>query len=335
MASREVSLENMAMTKKSFWHKRPVLVTGGAGFVGFWLATILAERGAEVYVLSNRVAPKFSLNRPASAKIRFVRGSVTSSRAITSILKKGRIRTVFHLAAQAIVSKSHEGPAQALETNVRGTWVVLEAARAYGVEEIVVASSDKAYGSHDKLPYREDAALQGRNPYDCSKSCADLIAQMYAHSYGLPVAILRPANIYGPGDTNWSRLIPDALRCAFTNREFVIRSDGTFKRDYLYVEDVVDGYLRLAEELRRKRLAGQAFNLGAMKPLSVLQVIAELGKAAGDPIKYQITGRGHHEIKDQYLDASKARRVLGWKPTTSHAEGFKKTAQWYKDYLRK
>jgi CDP-glucose 4,6-dehydratase len=243
------AMENMAVKGTSkFWKGRRVLVTGGAGFIGYALATKLAEDGARVCVLDIKSSlPAHAVTaRDMRKKITFVRGSVTSKKTVVSVLKRYKIQTIFDLAAEAIVDRAHADPSTALETNIKGTWVLFEAARALGVSEIVKASSDKAYGSHDKLPYKEDAALKGVHPYDCSKSCADLIAQMYAHTFAMPVVIARCGNVYGPGDTNWSRLIPDAFRSAASGATLEIRSDGTFKRDYVYVWDAVNAYMTLA-----------------------------------------------------------------------------------------
>lgn len=320
----------------SFWKGRRVLVTGGAGFVGFWLASELVMRGARVYVLSQKSLPRFLvLDRDYSKKMTLIKGSITSKKLVFDTIKRHKIQTIFHLAAQAIVGKSVEGTLETLETNIRGTWLILEAARRNPtVTETVFASSDKAYGSHEHLPYRENFALQGRYPYDCSKSCADLLAQMYAVSFKLPVIVIRCANIYGGGDLNWSRLIPDALRTAFNNTTLQIRSNGKFRRDYLYVADVVDGYIRAAELLHKKNLTGEAFNLAAGRALTVLQVIQMLERVLGKKIKRNILGQGSHEIRDQYLNASKAKRILGWQPRYSHHEGFQKTAEWYRAFLK-
>ena len=318
-----------------FWSGRRVLVTGGAGFIGYALATRLAEAGAKVYVLDIKPAlPPFALGGTDRRKnITYVRGSVTSETVMDKVIRQKRIQTVFHLAAEAIVSRAHTEPVRALEVNARGTWVLLESARrAKGVKEIVVASSDKAYGSHDKLPYRESAALQGLNPYDCSKSCTDLVAQMYAHAFHMPIAVLRCGNVYGPGDTNWSRLIPDALRSAAQGRVLSIRSDGTFKRDYIYIDDIVDAYVILAEKIVKKNLDGEAFNIGNNKPLRVTDVLKELSRVA-PKLRFKIRNTARNEIKDQYLDSSKARKVLGWRSRTTLRDGFRKTAAWYAGYF--
>ena len=325
----------MALTRtKRFWKRRRVLVTGGAGFIGYALATRLAAAGAAVYVLDIKPSlPDFELEKGARKKITYIRGSVTSKKTLDRILRQKRIQTVFHLAAEAIVKRAQQNPVHAFEVNARGTWVLLESARhARSVREIVVASSDKAYGSHDKLPYRESAALQGLNPYDCSKSCTDLVAQMYAHAFRMRVAVLRCGNVYGPGDTNWSRLIPDAHRCASRGHVLDIRSDGTFKRDYIYIDNIVDAYMTLAEGLVKKGLSGEAFNIGNNKPLRVTDVLKELSRVLPQ-LKFKIRNTARNEIKDQYLDSSKARRILAWRARTPTREGFRKTCDWYTAYF--
>ncbi len=321
----------IAVKDRNFWRNRSVLVTGGAGFIGYALAHKLAELNAKVTVLD------IKSNLPAHGRLRsdiaFVRGSVTSKKKLHWIFSRRKFKTVFHLAAEAIVGRSNNNPERALETNARGTWLLLEAARAHNeIEEIVVASSDKAYGSHEKLPYHEQSALRGLNPYDCSKSCTDLIAQMYAHSFGMPIAIVRCGNVYGPGDTNWSRLIPDAFRSTAKKKVLDIRSDGKFLRDYVYIDDAVDAYIALAQKMRSKLLSGQAFNFGNNDPLQVVDVLAYIGKA--DPrLKYRILNIAKNEIREQYLDSSKARKILGWRARVSYATGFKQSAKWYADFL--
>lgn len=330
----EATVENMALRPAGFWKHRRVLVTGGAGFIGYALATRLAESGAKVYVLDIKPSlPTFELERGARKKISFIRGSVLSKPTVARILRERRIQTVFHLAAEAIVMRAHENTESALETNIKGTWVLLECARkARNIREIVVASSDKAYGSHDKLPYLEDAALQGLNPYDCSKSCTDLIAQMYGKAFGLPVTVARCGNVYGPGDTNWSRLIPDALRTVFRGTRLNIRSDGTYKRDYIFIDDVVDAYMTLGKYVGKKKLSGEAFNFGNNKPLRVMDVLKEIS-GVSPKFTYRILNTARNEIHDQYLDARKARRILKWRPRTSPHEGFHKTHAWYARYF--
>ena len=309
-------------------------MTGGAGFIGYALATRLAAAGAAVYVLDIKPSlPDFELEKGARKKITYIRGNVTSKKTLDRILRQKRIQTVFHLAAEAIVKRAQQDPVRALEVNARGTWVLLESARhARGVREIVVASSDKAYGSHERLPYRENSALNGLNPYDCSKSCTDIIAQMYAHAFGLQVAVARCGNVYGPGDTNWSRLIPDVFRCVSRPTVLDIRSDGTFKRDYIYIDDIVNAYIVLAENLVKKSLVGEAFNFGNNRPLRVTDVLKELSRVLPQ-LKFKIRNTAHNEIHDQYLDARKAQRTLGWKPRTPLRKSFDKTGAWYAEYF--
>lgn len=315
--------------KTGFWRGRSVLVTGGAGFIGFALSRALADQGARVTVLDiKRALPQ------KDPRIAFVRGSVASAKVVEALLEKQKIRTIFHLAAEAIVQEVNVDPVRALDSNVRGTWTVLEAVRKLGVvEEIVVASSDKAYGAQKKLPYKEDTPLMGLNPYDASKSCEDLIAHMYAKSYRLPIAIARCGNVYGPGDPHVERLVPDALRCAFAGETLQVRSDGTFRRDYVYIDDIVAAYLTLATQLRAKKLFGEAFNFGNNTPLSVLQALAEMKKALGVPLAYTIVNAATHEIRDQYLDSRKAHKVLGWRARSSFRDGIAKSAEWYKDFF--
>ena len=317
------------------WRGRSVLVTGGAGFIGYALAMRLAELGARVVVLDIKPSlPDFGQQgRDARKNITYIRGSVTSQKTLDRILKSKHVRTIFHLAAEAIVVRANKNPERTLRTNILGTWMLLERARVQGgVDEIIVASSDKAYGSHDRLPYREEAPLQGLNPYDCSKSGTDLVAQMYARSFDMPITIARCGNVYGPGDTNWSRLIPDAFRSVAKGRTLDIRSDGTFKRDYIYIDDIVEAYMRLAERTGSDGLFGEAFNFGNNKPQRVSDVLEEIVRVAPE-LKFRILNIARNEIKNQYLDAHKAKKVLDWKTKTGMHEGFRKTATWYGKYL--
>lgn len=322
--------------KKSRWKGRNILITGGSGFVGYWVASTLAAKGARVTILDPKPLPSFSVIEGIGRKnFKYVCGLSTAETLVTKILQTNHIQSIFHLGAEAIVTEAQARPGETLDKNVRGTWVLLECARAYGkVTEIVIASSDKAYGSHDTLPYREDFALQGKHPYDVSKSCTDLIAKMYAHSYGMPVAIARCGNIYGGGDQNKSRLIPDALQSLLTEKTFLVRSNGKFKRDYIYIDDIVNAYLCLAENLKNKKLWGEAFNFGNDTPLTVLEVLNLIEKASEKKLKIQILNQAKYEIRDQYLDSRKASRMLGWRAHVSHTEGFAATAKWYADFFK-
>jgi CDP-glucose 4,6-dehydratase len=263
---------------------------------------------------------------------------LTDYESLLRILNEHQVRAVFHLAAQAIVRTANRGPLSTWESNVRGTYTLLEACRsgAGGIERIVVASSDKAYGNHDELPYREHFALRARNPYDVSKACADMIARSYAVAYELPVAVTRLANVYGPGDLNWSRLIPDTARALARGERPVIRSDGTPERDYLYVEDAVDAYLAVAASLDRPELRGRAWNAGCAAPVSVREVVERLIAVSGRHVEPDIKGEGtpRGEIDRQFLDSSPIREELGWNARFDLDRGLPITWEWYRRHLR-
>ncbi len=320
--------------KKAFWKNRSVLVTGGSGFVGYWLASTLASYGSKVHVLDPCPLPSFSVIKGLSPKkLSYHKGVSTQSALVTKLLREHKIQTIFHLGAEAIVSRANAKPAHALTRNIQGTWVLLEAARSTPVTEVVVASTDHAYGQHTKLPFREDYALRGEYPYDVSKSCTDLITRMYAKTYGLPTVIARCGNIYGGGDMNGTRLIPDALRVLHKEDVFSVRSSGKFLREYVYITDAVSAYIALAEQLQLKQLHGEAFNFAAGKPLSVLGVLDMLGATAKKPLRYEVLNTARHEILNLSLDATKARRTLGWKPNVDHKRGLALTERWYRDYF--
>ena len=341
MAIRGRSLEGMEMKAidNKFWKNKKVLITGFEGFLGSNLVKALLETKAKIIGMDIKTFRKETILCPQDyRKIVVYKGSVTNRSLVRDILRKHSINIIFHLAAEAIVGRSHANPLKAFKSNIAGTWEVLEAARLQGnVHAIVVASSDKAYGSHKKLPYREDAPLIANHPYDVSKSCADLITNTYFHTYGLPVAITRCGNIYGPGDFNFSRLIPDAMRSIIFNKALKIRSDGTFVRDYVYVDDIVTGYIKIAELMKKKSLSGEAFNLSDEKPIAVIKLLRGIGKfnLCENELKYKIMNTAKYEIKRQYLSAAKARRLLGWKPGYSLEEGLTKTAEWYAGYFNK
>jgi len=322
-----------------FWKNKKVLITGFEGFLGSHLAKAILQTEAKVVGLDIKTLRKETiLCRQDYKKMVVYKGSVANRNLVRNVLDKHSINVIFHLAAEAIVSRSHKNPLNTFESNIAGTWEVLEAARRQGnVQAIVVASSDKAYGAHQKLPYREDAPLIANHPYDVSKSCADLIAHTYFHTYGLPIAITRCGNIYGPGDFNFSRLIPDAFRCILSGKTLKVRSDGKFVRDYVYVNDIVSGYIRIAELLSRRKLSGEAFNLSDEKPITVVKLLQEISKInrCGNALKYKIMNTAKYEIRKQYLSAAKARRVLGWKPGYSLKEGLKQTAFWYAKYFNR
>jgi len=321
---------------KMFWKKKNILITGYEGFLGSNLTRALLGSGAKIVGLDIKVHRKETiLAYEDYVKMTVVKGSVTDYGLLSDILKRYNINIIFHLAAEAIVGESWKAPIKTFKTNITGTWNVLESSRQErAIEAIIVASSDKAYGAHKKLPYREDTPLQGSHPYDVSKSCLDLIAHAYAHTYGLPVAITRCGNIYGPGEFNFSRIVPDSIRCALTGKTLFIRSNGKFTRDYIFVDDIVDGYIFLAERLQALNLIGEAFNFSNEKPLSVMELVKEIFRIAHSKPNYRILNEAKYEIKDQYLSSKKARKIIGWKPRYSLEKGLEKTIKWYLSNLK-
>ena len=312
-------------------------MTGAQGFIGSWLAERLLDAGARVVVPRRDFEPDARF-RTAGVEERCVvaAADIQDYAAMTRVINEHGVDTVFHLAAQTIVGTANRSPLSTFEANVRGTYVLLEACRGVGVvgdpvARVVVASSDKAYGAHDELPYREDFALQPTFPYDVSKACTDLIARSFAATYDLPVAVTRFANIYGGGDLNWSRIVPDTCRALIGGDAPVIRSDGTPERDYLYVEDAVDAYLAVAASLADERHHGRAWNAGWGSPLAVREIVERLIAVAGSDAAADIQGNGtpHGEIDRQYLDSSAIRAELGWEPRVGLDEGLKRTYDWY------
>ncbi|HLF27843.1 MAG TPA: GDP-mannose 4,6-dehydratase [Anaerolineae bacterium] len=319
-----------------FWTGRRVLVTGCTGILGSWLTHALIEAHAEVIGLVHARAPESNLFRLGThACIVQVDGDLTEYHLLERVLNEYEIEVVFHLAAQSLVHVASQQPVDTFETNVRGTWLLLEACRlSKTVKRIVVASSYRAYGVQGALPYTEAASLEGRSAYDTSKACTDLIAQAFAHTYELPLAVTRCGNIYGSGDLNWDRLVPGAMRSVVCGEPPVIRSDGTLQRDYLYVDDAVAGYLCLAERLDDTALYGQAFNFGMDAPRSVLEIVETIiGLSDHAELKPIILNSAGHEIQQQYLSSEKARRVLGWQPRYSLEAGLRQTLAWYRAYL--
>ena len=314
-----------------------MLVTGATGLLGSWLTKALVERGAFVVALIRDWLPENELFRSGMlAQVCVVRGDVCQQDTVERALGEYEIDTVLHLAAQTIVGIANRNPISTFESNIRGTWSVLEACRrSPTVKQIVVASSDKAYGSHERLPYSEDAALQGRHPYDVSKSCADLIAQSYAVTYGLPVCVTRCGNLYGGGDLNWNRIVPGTIRSALAGERPVIRSDGSYIRDYFYVEDGALAYLTLAEQLAtRRELAGEAFNFSYEIQVSVLEVANLILRLTHqENLELDVRGEATNEITHQYLCATKAREMFDWKPQFSLEEGLRRTIAWYSSFF--
>jgi CDP-glucose 4,6-dehydratase len=320
----------------AFWHDRPTLVTGATGLVGSWLVKRLLEAGSCVVCLVRDQVPQSQLNRTGSMdQVTCVRGDVSDQALMERVLGEYEIDTVIHLAAQTIVGIANRNPVSTFESNIRGTWTILEACRRTPtVKQIVVASSDKAYGAPETLPYTEAAPLQGRHPYDVSKSCADLIAQAYAHSYGLPVVITRCGNFYGGGDLNWNRIVPGTIRSIYRRRSPVIRSDGKFVRDYFYVEDGAAAYMLLAERLAASpELAGQAFNFSNEIQITALALVEILLRKMSSDLDPLVLNQGSNEIRHQYLDAEKARRLLNWRPLFTLDTGLDATIEWYLQFL--
>lgn len=319
-----------------FWQGRPVLVTGATGLLGGWLVRALHERGAEVVALVRDRTPHRMFVRDGwSERVTVVSGSVDDLDLMRRIVSEYEIHTVFHLAAQTLVGVAKKDPLGTLEANVRGTWTVLEALRQAGSGQVVVASSDKAYGVTTDLPYRESHPLQGEYPYDVSKSCADLIAKMYASTYDLPAAVTRCGNLFGGGDLNFSRTIPGVILATLREEPFRIRSDGLFIRDFLYVEDAADGYLCIAEALANDRdLRGEAFNLSLGLRLTVLDVVEAVLAQMGRPdLKPIILNEASAEIREQSMAADKARERLSWSPRYGMDEGLRRTIAWYRTFL--
>ena len=325
------------MNSKDYWSGTPVLVTGATGIVGSWMCSELLDRGAHVVALIKDADPQSELLRSGTInKLSVVNGNLEDYWTVERSINEHDIQVVVHLGAQAIVGAALRSPLPTFESNIRGTYNVLEAARIHTkqVKSIVIASSDKAYGDQEILPYTEDAPLIGRHPYDVSKSCADLIAQSYNQTYGTPVGIARCGNIYGGGDLNWSRIVPTVIKAYLEGRSPIVRSDGTFVRDYLYVKDAVSGYLALAEGMTNKAIHGQAFNFGNEAPVTVLELIGEIqGLMEAQHLDPTVLGTAKAEIHSQYLSAVKAKEMLKWTPANDLRSGLVETIAWYREFL--
>ena len=319
-----------------YWKNKKVLITGHEGFLGSNLTKEMLRQGAKVWgldIVTNR--KDTILTKKDLSQIKGVKGNVANFSLVSGIIVDNKIEVIFHLAAEALVERCLRNPLKGFSSNIKGTWSILEAARkSKNIKAVIIASSDKAYGSHKKLPYHEDYSLIGNHPYDVSKSCADLVAYTYYHTYKVPVAITRCGNIFGPGDFNFSRIVPDIMRAIIKDKTLIVRSDGKFTRDYVYVVDIVNGYILLAEKLKKLNLAGEAFNFSAESPISVLEVVKRIYKLANKKADYRVLNKAKYEIKHQYLSSVKARRILGWNPKYSLDRGIKETLAWYKANLK-
>ena len=326
----------MTEINKEFWRDRPVLVTGGTGLVGSWLVQRLVTAGADVVCLVRDWVPQSELVRTGTLdSVRVVRGSVTDQALLERTLGEHEIVTVIHLAAQTIVGIANRNPISTFESNIQGTWCLLEACRRSPlVKQIVIASSDKAYGDQENLPYDETTPLQGQHPYDVSKSCSDLIAYTYAKSFGSPVSITRCGNFYGGGDLNWNRIVPGTIRSVLRNEKPIIRSDGSYVRDYFYVEDGAAAYMHLAEKLgANPDLAGEAFNFSNEIQITVADLVKRILDSMGSDLEPVVLNEASNEIRHQYLSAAKARKFLNWSPQFSLETGLERTITWYEKFF--
>lgn len=321
---------------ESFWKDKKVFVTGGTGFIGNYLVDRLVDNGADVYCLVHEVkkGSRFEQSR-LEGRVNSIYGDLDFNLLNLNFSKEG-IDTVFHLAAQPLVQLALKKPLETLQTNVMGTSNLLEACRINDVERIVVASSDKAYGSHENLPYDETFSLHGEFPYDVSKSCTDLIAQSFGKTYGMNVAISRSSNVYGGGDLNFDRIIPETIKHLILDEPILIRSDGKFVREFFYAKDAAKAYTTLAEKMRELELKGEAFNFGTDTPINILELVNKIKDVSGkENAEIKILNTAKAEIKDQYLSSEKARRVLSWVPDYDLEMGLEETFNWYKEYFKK
>lgn len=329
--------ERIHSSREEFWAARRVLVTGIGGFVGGHLAARLADLGADVVGIVRDSRPERTKIHVYSSRVSTVAGSLTDEGLVERVLNEYEVEYVFHLAAQAIVNVANRSPISTFESNIHGTWQVLEAARRSALlKGVILASTDKVYGDQAALPYTEESPLAAVYPYDASKLCADILARSYARTFDLPLALLRCANIYGGGDLNWSRLIPGTVRSVLQGEQPLIRSDGTLRRDYLYIDDAVDAYLTLGEQLDREDVRGGAFNFGWSQGHSVLEIVDAILVAAGrTELPPLVLSQAKGEIKHQWLSAAKAEQILQWLPTVPLGEGIARSVEWYASFLQR
>lgn len=323
------------MRNENFWNRKNVFVTGADGFIGSWLTKTLVEKKANVTVLVRDIKSKSCLELlDIKNKVNIVFGDLLKFDILNRIINEYEIESCFHLAAQTIVGIANNDPLSTFESNIRGTWNILEACRASKtIQQVIVASSDKAYGIQEKLPYTEDMSLLGIFPYDASKACADIIARCYHKSFGLNICVTRNANNYGGGDINLNRIIPGTIVSVLRGETPIIRSSGTPERDYMYIEDAMSAYLALAENMYRKEISGEAFNFGTQNPISVIDLFNKIISLCNSSVKPKVLGIATNEIPRQFLDTEKAQRILNWSPKYSLEEGLKKTIQWYKEHF--
>lgn len=321
-----------------FWHGRRVFVTGATGVIGSWLIKELLVQGAYVVGLILDADPQSELFRSGDVKrVSVVNGALEDFWTLERSINQHEVDTIFHLGAQTIVGTAHRFPLPTFEANIRGTYNLLESCRLHAdfVQRVVIASSDKAYGEQPNLPYTEESPLTGRHPYEVSKSCADLIAQSYHHTYGLAVAIARCGNVYGGGDLNWSRIVPGTVRSLLRGERPVIRSDGAYLRDYIYVKDIARAYMQLAEQLNDSRVQGEAFNFSAEKPVNVREIVGIIQQLMNrTDLEPNIRNYAVGEIHSQHILAAKAREILKWHATFDLESGLSETIEWYRSFLR-
>ena len=323
--------------KNNFWKDKKVLVTGAAGFIGSYLVQKLIEKGANVTCLIFETKKDCNFfNLKLDTKTNLIYGSLLDNELLTLSMKKYQIDTVFHLAAQPLVQLALESPAETIKTNILGTLNVLEVCRLNNVKRVLIASSDKAYGSCDKLPYDETFPLKGEYPYDVSKSCTDLLAQSYGKTYDMFIGISRSSNVYGGGDLNFDRIIPETIKHILFEEPILIRSDGQFVREFFYVKDAANAYLFLAENLESLNLKGEAFNFGTDKPIKIIDLVNKIKQISGkEKTPLEIQDRTKAEIRNQFLSSEKAKKILNWSPEYDLESGLIETYNWYKNYFNK
>jgi CDP-glucose 4,6-dehydratase len=322
---------------KNFWTSRRVFVTGATGMIGSWLVKDLLAQGADIVALVQDADPQSEVYRSGDIRrVTVINGALEDFWTLERAINSHGVDTVFHLGAQTIVGTAHRFPLPTFEANIRGTYNLLEACRLHAdfVHRVVIASSDKAYGDQRHLPYTEDMELKGRHPYEVSKSCGDLIGQAYHHTYSLPIGIARCGNVYGGGDLNWSRIVPGTIRSFLRGERPLIRSDGTYVRDYIYVKDVVHAYMCLAERLGDEKVGGESFNFSSEKPLTVLEMVNMIKKLMScTKIEPDIRNCSEGEIRSQHLSAARAHDILKWEPLFDFESGLRETISWYSEFL--